>query len=331
MSPDLILIDGHYLLHRALHLPDFVSMKTSKGQPTGGAFSVILAIKKTLERFPTAERCVVAWDTGRSRRRKEIFPEYKANRDPSTPEEVEEKRQYKELFDSQLALLQSSLPRLGVRQILLNHYEGDDLIAYSCKKYEGEKKILIVSEDKDLLQLVNENVAMWMIRKDTLVTSENFLDEVGIERRLYLLYKALLGDPSDNIPGIPGVGPGTLKPIFSTAAGIAVTLSGEDLRENYHDLLNEACEAQPLLKSGKMSTRVARVLDSLDVLDRNLEVMDLALDHPNEAEAEILRIMTEEGLFFITQKDALDLLCGMEFESIIENFSYLYNALRALR
>jgi DNA polymerase-1 len=332
MKPDIIFIDGHYFLHRVLHLPDIVSMRTSQGASTGGVYGVILSIKKALEKFPTVRRCVVAWDTGRPKRRTDLFPEYKANRAPKDEEEAEEKRRYKELFDHQQEILFRGLHKLGVRQMLLENYEGDDLLAWAARAYGPEGlPVLLVSEDKDLLQLVGPNVGLWMPSKEKLVTEDNFLEEVGIDPRLYLMYKALLGDPSDNIPGIHLVGPTTVGAVVGTAKHMIMGIEG-DLKDKYLEIVIEACEAQPVTRSTKkLPAKVVRILDNLDIFERNLQVMDLGLEEPDSGEACCLHTMVEGGAFSFQQTEAISWLGGMEFASILDGFSYLHQAFGSLR
>jgi 5'-3' exonuclease len=332
MKPNIIFIDGHYFLHRVLHVPDIVSMRTSEGVAVGGVYGIIVSVKKALENFPTAQRCVLVWDTGRPKRRTDLFPEYKANRAPKTEEEAEEKRLYKELFDHQQEILFRGLHKLGVRQMLLENYEGDDLLAWAARTYGPEGlPILLVSEDKDLLQLVRPNVGMWMPSKEKLVTEDNFFEEVEIDPRLYLMYKALLGDPSDNIPGIHLVGKTTVKAVVSTAKHMIMGAEG-DLKDKYMEILTEACEAQPVTRSSKkLPAKVVRILDNLDIFERNLEIMDLALEDPDEGEACCLHTMVEGGTCTFQQTEAISWLGGMEFASILDGFSYLHQAFGALR
>ncbi len=200
----LILIDGNSLLFRAYYAtayPGATLMKTSKGQYTNALFAFINMIDKIKEfKF---DHILVAFDTGEPTFRHKKYDNYKAGR-ADLPEELE----------TQFPLIYEYLKTINFNQYSLVGYEADDIIGTFAKKASLEGfQVEIFSSDKDLLQLVNDNVAVNLLKKGMKeierFTPDYFQSEFGFEVDKFIDYKALMGDPSDNIPGVPGVGPKT--------------------------------------------------------------------------------------------------------------------------
>jgi 5'-3' exonuclease len=122
---------------------------------------------------------------------------YKGNRDKERSERVYANEE----------LTSKLLSELGVRNMYPGILEGDDVIAWLCKNVEGEK--IVVSADQDMLQLINSETTVYSPIKDILIDSSNFTEAVGIDMENFVKYKALMGDKSDNIEGLPKCGPKT--------------------------------------------------------------------------------------------------------------------------
>ena len=255
-----LALDGNYLLHRVLHIPVFQEM-SYRGEPTGGVVGFLRILNETLERFQ-AHRCFVAWDGGKSRFRVKLFPGYKANRTKDlTEEERKEREDYMIRFRDQQAKVQDILPDLGVRSFSFRGYEGDDAIYLlmdqwrKFRKAKGGGPSVISTEDQDLLQLVGPGIQVHQGRKDQLITKANFRKVVGVPRENYLLYRALIGDRSDGISGVKGVGEKT-----------AASFLKEPMTPSE---LYEACEQRP-------DARSRYVVEQWEVVERNLHLMDLS-------------------------------------------------------
>lgn len=322
MTPTVMIVDGHYALHRMLHLPDMASLQTQGGVKTGGIFGVVNSLKRSLEKFPSVRKCIITWDTDRSRRRLALLPTYKANRDvQQTDEDIEEKEAYNLLFRNQLSALQANLGCLGVRQVLLNGREGDDLIGWLCLHVPGAT--VVVTEDKDMFQLVSDSVTVWRPLKESLLTLGTFETQVGVDRRLYLLYKALLGDSSDNIPGISQVGPKTIQTVLKTASSMATGRWGDQPvpLDGYEELLTDACESQPMTKARKLPSKVQRILDGLDTFRLNVKLMDLYQETFTEAEEVVLDVLVNGGSVRFNEEKAVRFFGQYEFNSLLQWFS----------
>ncbi len=193
IKADLFLIDSSSYFYRAYYaLP---SLTNSKGVPTGATLGysrmLIKLIKGANIRYGS---CLF---DSRESLRKKSYKDYKANR--------------KEMPDdllSQVGYLTDISYLLGFNTFKLEGYEADDLIAYIVNNFSEKLNIstCIVSSDKDLKQLLSKNVCMYDALKNKLITAESFEDECGIKPSEYLYVLSLMGDASDNIPGIKGIG-----------------------------------------------------------------------------------------------------------------------------
>jgi DNA polymerase I len=195
----LLLLDGHSLAYRAFFALPIENFSTTTGQPTNAVYGFTAMLINVLrDEKPT--HVAVAFDRGEPTFRHEQWVEYKANR-RETPED----------FRSQLSLIFEVLDALGIRRLSAPGYEADDLIATLATQAAAEDMdVLIVSGDRDVLQLVSDRVTVLMTRRGitemTRFTPETVLEKYGLSPAQYPDFAALRGDPSDNLPGIPGVG-----------------------------------------------------------------------------------------------------------------------------
>ncbi len=195
----LLLLDGHSLAYRAFFALPIENFSTTTGQPTNAVYGFTAMLINVLrDEKPT--HVVVAFDRGEPTFRHEQYVEYKANR-RETPED----------FRSQLSLIFEVLDALGIRRLSAPGYEADDLIATLATQGAAENMdVLIVTGDRDVLQLVSDRVTVLMTRRGitemTRFTPETVTEKYGLTPAQYPDFAALRGDPSDNLPGIPGVG-----------------------------------------------------------------------------------------------------------------------------
>ncbi|MCX7120315.1 MAG: DNA polymerase I [Gammaproteobacteria bacterium] len=232
MSKQLILIDGSSYLFRAFHaLPPLV---TSKGQPTGAIYGVINMIKKLMNTTPFDYIGVVFDPKGKTVRHA-IYPEYKANR-TAMPDELR----------VQIAPLFELIRAMGLPLIIQDGVEADDVIGTLAVYAEKHRiKTLISTMDKDMAQLVNDNITLINTMSDKLYDVAGVKEKHGVAPSQIIDYLALMGDTSDNIPGIPKVGPktaatwlekyGTLDEVIKHAPEITGKI-GESLREHINNL-----------------------------------------------------------------------------------------------
>jgi DNA polymerase-1 len=195
----LLLLDGHSLAYRAFFALPIENFATTTGQPTNAVYGFTAMLINVLrDERPT--HVAVAFDRGEPTFRHEQYVEYKANR-RETPAD----------FRSQLSLIFEVLDVLGVKHLSKAGFEADDLIAtLATEAAEQDMDVLIVSGDRDVLQLVSDDVTVLMTRRGitemTRFTPEAVVDKYGLTPAQYPDFAAVRGDPSDNLPNIPGVG-----------------------------------------------------------------------------------------------------------------------------
>ena len=241
-SPKLLLIDGHSVAYRAFFALPVENFSTTSGQHTNGVFGFTSMLINVLrDEQPT--HVGVAFDRSRQTFRSEIYTEYKANRSKSPDE-----------FSGQVDLIKEVLDALNVRWIDLAGYEADDIIATWATEAsvtaEDPLEVLICTGDRDALQLVSDRVTVLYPRKGVSdlarMTPTAVTEKYGVAPDRYPELAALVGETSDNLPGIPGVGPKTAAKWLSAYDGLDNLVAhagevkgkaGEKLREHLDDVV----------------------------------------------------------------------------------------------
>lgn len=192
----LVVVDGSSYLFRAYHaLPPLM---TSTGLPSGAMYGVLNMLKKLVQE-EQPDYIAVVFDTKSKNFRHTLYPEYKANR-PAMPEELA----------SQIEPLHESIQAMGLPLIAIEGYEADDIIGTLAKiATDHHIKTVISTGDKDLAQLVNDNVTLVNTMTNTRLDPVNVRVKFGVNPNQIVDYLTLIGDPVDNVPGVPKVGPKT--------------------------------------------------------------------------------------------------------------------------
>ena len=224
----LILVDGSSYLYRAFHaLPP---LTTSRGEPTGAVLGVLNMIQKLLtEQEP--ECIAVVFDAKGKTFRDEIFEEYKANR-PPMPDELR----------SQVTPLLEAIEAMGLHLLRVSGVEADDVIGtLASRASEAGWNVLVSTGDKDMAQLVDDRITLVNTMTGSRMDPAGVAEKFGVRPDQIVDYLALVGDSSDNIPGVPRVGPktaakwlgqfGSIEGIKANAAEIGGKV-GESLRDN---------------------------------------------------------------------------------------------------
>lgn len=226
-----------YYAVRPLHAPD--------GTPVNAVYGVVTMLNKLIEsRKP--DHLVVCGDRPEKNFRYDIFPEYKANRS-APPEDLV----------PQFALIREYIEKWPIRIIDKIGYEADDIIATLVHKYKDdpEMEVFIVSQDKDLMQLIAPHVAMFDSMNDRIMREPEVLAKFGVTPDKVVDVQSLCGDPTDNIPGISGIGPKTAAKLVNDCGGLEKIL---ELPPNITGKIREKIEA------GKEAALLSRKLVSLD-------------------------------------------------------------------
>ena len=216
MSRSVLVVDGTAVAYRAFYAVRGLS--TRAGQPTNALFGFIRMLRQ-LEKQWRPDRVVVAFDGGSPAHRLEKCPAYKAQRAPM-PDELR----------SQLALINEYLAAAGVPMILLKGQEADDVMATLAVRAAGEGVLVrLATSDKDLMQLVGDRVRIVPPTKtDEEMGPVGVAAKTGVKPEQIVDWLALIGDTSDNIPGIEGVGPKTATKLIVQFGSLAACLAQMD-------------------------------------------------------------------------------------------------------
>ena len=234
----LLLIDGHSMAYRAFFALPAENFTTAQGQHTNAIYGfATMLISLLKDEKPT--HVAVAFDVSRKTFRTELFPEYKANR-AKTPDE----------FRSQMSFLHELVKGFGINQFEIEGFEADDIIATITKRAEAEgAEVLICTGDRDSFQLVTAQTTVLYPKRGVSemarMTPDAVQEKYGMSPEQYPDYAALRGDPSDNLPSIPGVGEktaakwvieyGSLDALFENVEKIPGKV-GESLRANVENV-----------------------------------------------------------------------------------------------
>lgn len=274
----LLIIDGNAIIHRAYHaLPPLTN---KKGRPTGAAYGFLLAFFKSLNDFKP-EYLVSCFDFPAPNFRMEISKDYKANRQKADPELYE-----------QIPLVKKILEALGVKIFEEKGFEADDLIGAVAKKCMGKNSLdkIILSGDHDVLQLVDKNTFACLLKqgiKDSaLFDEESVKEKYGIAPSQLVDYKALRGDPSDNISGVKGIGPKTAAMLLQKFQNLENLY--EAIEKNTESAGDVSKKTKEMLLSQKEQCFKSRILSKIEAdtpISFSLEECRRQEEREDEAEA----------------------------------------------
>lgn len=280
----LAVIDGKSVFYRGYYA--MPNLATKDGTPTGGVFGFATMALEVIRRLQP-DYVAVAWDKPKTniRRRLELYPEYKAGRKPAPPD-----------FKAQIPVLHELLRAFGWPLYELDDYEADDIMgSLAVQAKDLDVETLLITSDLDMLQLVNSHTKVYALKKGLsnieLYSPKSFEAKYGIRVDQFIDLKALKGDASDNIPGVPGVGEKTaiqLLQQYETLDGIYENLA----------LIKDAVRKK--LEAGKDLAYLSRELGSI------------WLDAPIDLQAELKRMDGTEA----DPRKIHDLLLQLEFRSL---------------
>ncbi len=279
----LLIIDGNAIMHRAYHaIPPF---KTKNGMPTNAIYGFLTMLNKAVADFKPAN-VVVCFDTPVPTFRKKMFAQYQSHR-PKMEDNL----------SSQFPAVKEALDRAGVTHLEKAGYEADDVIGTLSRQFDkNEYRVLILSGDKDILQLINSNV--FVITPQIGFTKQVIYDEAAVEKRFGIKpnqipdFKALMGDQSDNYKGAKGIGPKTAAKLLQEYGSI------ENIFKNLKKIDGKI---QAILETHKesvlMSHKLATILKNVDI-----------------------KTSEKESSFSGFRPDLKDFLADYEMTSLIQRF-----------
>ncbi|MFK8882521.1 5'-3' exonuclease [Bacillus velezensis] len=282
MNNKLLLVDGMALLFRsffatAVHRNFMIN---ENGIPTNGVNGFLKHLITAVDTFqPTHVIC--CWDMGSKTYRNDLFQDYKANRSEPPLELIPQ-------FD----LAKEAARELGFLNIGIKGYEADDCIGTLSALFSGEAEITIVTGDKDLLQLLNEQVQVALLQKGIgnykVYTDEIFREETGVPPKALIDIKALMGDTSDNYPGVKGIGEKTAYKL---------------IRE--YQNIDRLLESLALLPKGQQT----KIQQSLKELELSRQLAEIHCEVP-------LVCTLEEALFSLKMEEAALMLRRHQIKGI---------------
>ncbi len=281
----LLIIDGMALLFRGFYATSFTGnfMLNSKGIPRNGLFGFMNYFTDAIHTFePTHILC--CWDMGSKTFRNELFTEYKSNRQ-APPEQL----------IPQFDLCKDVVTAFQIPNIGIVGYEADDCIGSIAKRYHHEFEITIVSGDKDLLQIVDTNIQVAIMKKGTgnyeVYTSENFFEKLQLRPEQIIDMKALMGDTADNYPGVKGVGEKTALKLLQQFDSVANLLKERDsLTKTMHKKITEYEDDLHISK------KLATILTNMEI------ELDLSLAEWKNDHTSILSFLKDELEFSNTDR-----------------------------
>jgi 5'-3' exonuclease len=354
-----LLVDGNNLLK--ISLVD--KRMNDKGEEYGAVFLFLRQLGQLLQK-KDFNYCIVCWDGYNSGvLRWNYYNDYKANRDKhyelaggvseydkyindyvkkvlnyskGIKKEVKRSETDDECFQRQREIIQNILENLYVRQFIYDDVEGDDLIAYYVQHKKQNEKVVIVSGDRDLTQLITDDVCQYIPTLKKFITPKNSVEELGITHENTLLKKIICGDSSDNIKGIKGLGEQTLIKLFpeikdkKTSLEAVIGRSKELLEErkaakkkplksleNIVNGVTDGIQGNKIYEINKKIIDLSEPLLTNDAIDGLKEEMYAPLGDEDRDIKNIYQIISDNGMMDLLDEKKFGSLFGM-YERIIK-------------
>jgi DNA polymerase-1 len=311
----VMIIDGLNMFLRSYIV---VPSLDPRGNPSGGTYGFMKSLQKICGMFHPDE-IVVCWDgQGGSQKRKEIDKNYKEGRSPVrfnrrlidlSPEETEKNK-----YNQQMRLMEY-LNDLPVIQTMIDFVEADDCISYIAQhaKYSGWEKI-IVSSDKDFFQLIDKDVRLYRPIQDQIVTYDSLIEEHKIHPKNFALARAMVGDKSDNLPGVPRVG---LKSVASK-----FTFLAESKAYEVEDIIEHCNGVKRKLKFH------TNVLENEELVNKNYKIMQLYSPSISKIHKDQINFSLQE---FEPKTEKLELMKKLHYDGISSSsFNVLFNCMKKI-
>ncbi len=246
----IYIVDGNSLLFRAYYATSFTGqlMRTKDGLPTNAIYAFSNMMSSIIHELQSGDSLFVSFDTGKKTFRHEKLESYKAQRKPIDEE-----------LKVQLPLSRDLLDAMNVYHFELVGHEGDDIAGTVAKMAAKENyRVIIYTSDKDFLQLIDEHIEVRMIRKGLkeveTITDTNILEKIGLTPAQIKDFKGLMGDPSDNLKGIPGIGEKTALKLLNEYGSLENII--EAMKDNHSKMAQNILEHQ---EEGKLCKMLATI------------------------------------------------------------------------
>ncbi len=297
-SRPVLLIDGLNVFTRHFVVNPTMS---DQGNHVGGLVGFLKAIRLLCDKTNPSQ-VIVAWEGGGSPRRRAIYPEYKHGRRPQKLN-----RFYSDIpdtyhnRDNQVSLIIESLRHVPIMQVYVSDCEADDVIGYLVKHNLADQKCVIVSSDKDLYQLLSENVIQWSPGQKAFITTRHVKEKFGVDYTNFCTTRCFTGDPSDGIPGISRAGFKSLSkriPILRDEKDVSVddviSYAENELKNKNLLLYNNIVEDADIARRNWK----IMFLGTSNLAAEQIEKINYAVNtfEPQRNKIELMRMMLREGI-----------------------------------
>lgn len=295
VSDSILIIDGLNTFLRSFTMINHIN---PDGHHIGGLTGFLKSVGYAIKMLDPTKVIIVFDGAGGSNNKRNLYPEYKANRNKSRMTNYSifsSKDEENESINNQMARLIQYLQCLPVSMIVVDGIEADDVIGYLVGKFEkfnATKEVTVLSADKDFLQLVSDKVQVYSPTKKKIYKPKDVLDEFGVSCYNFVNYKILMGDNSDNLPGILGLGPKKLIKLFpELTSNNVVTLESvvEKSRElsGEHDLYARIVERKHQLE---INSKLMN-LQTMPISEENIDIIQRSFKSPYELNAHAFMTM----------------------------------------
>ena len=295
VSDSILIIDGLNTFLRSFTMINHIN---PDGHHIGGLTGFLKSVGYAIKMIDPTKVIIVFDGAGGSNNKRNLYPEYKANRNKSRMTNYSifsSKDEENESINNQMVRLIQYLQCLPVSMIVVDGIEADDVIGYLVGKFEkfnATKEVTVLSADKDFLQLVSDKVQVYSPTKKKIYKPKDVLDEFGVSCYNFVNYKILMGDNSDNLPGILGLGPKKLIKLFpELTSNNVVTLESvvEKSKElsGEHDLYARIVERKHQLE---INSKLMN-LQTMPISEENIDIIQRSFKAPYELNAHAFMTM----------------------------------------
>ena len=295
VTDSILVIDGLNTFLRSFTMINYIN---SDGHHVGGLTGFLKSVGYAIKMLEPTKVVIVFDGAGGSNNKRNLYPEYKANRNKSRMTNYSifsSKDEENESISNQMARLIQYLQCLPVTMICIDGIEADDTIGYLVGKFEkftATKEVTILSADKDFLQLVSDKVQVYSPTKKKIYKPKDVLEEFNVSSYNFVNYKILMGDNSDNLPGIDGLGPKKVIKMFPELANDTPTTLNEMLEKaaskiGEHDLYGRIVERKHQLE---INSKLMN-LQTMPISDTNIEQIQQSFNSPYDLNAHAFMTM----------------------------------------
>lgn len=295
VTDSILVIDGLNTFLRSFTMINYIN---SDGHHVGGLTGFLKSVGYAIKMLEPTKVVIVFDGAGGSNSKRNLYPEYKANRNKSRMTNYSifsSKDEENESISNQMARLIQYLQCLPVTMICIDGIEADDTIGYLVGKFEkftATKEVTILSADKDFLQLVSDKVQVYSPTKKKIYKPKDVLEEFNVSSYNFVNYKILMGDNSDNLPGIDGLGPKKVIKMFPELANDTPTTLNEMLEKaaskiGEHDLYGRIVERKHQLE---INSKLMN-LQTMPISQENIDIIQRSFNSPYELNSHMFMTM----------------------------------------